>query len=521
MDTVTVAQMRQIEKNSNQLGVTYFHLMDNAATACVERLTKTEYVIGRNIAILCGNGNNGGDGLAIARKLFGKGANPLVILCKGLPRTKTAHQMMELLKENPEVGMINAETDLPTAMFYITKSNIIIDCIFGTGFRGELSGIEEQILAQANATACPRLAVDIPSGMNGDTGSISKNTFRANTTYVLGRYKRGHASPKAAAVCGKMELMNIGIPKEAMEDLGYEVFPLRPVDLPALLPLRKADSHKGDYGKLLNIAGSSGMGGAAMISTLAALRCGAGITTLATVKSVALVFAPHIMEAMTIPLEETDSGTISDEELPRLQKMLNEYTACLIGCGLGNSISTQSLVQNLILNLKIPMVIDADGINALEGNIDILQQAKGKLILTPHPKEFSRLIGKSVTEINENREQEAYRFVKKYKVTLVLKGHQTLVALPNGRIFQNLTGNAALAKGGSGDILAGMIASFLAQGFAPENAAKLGVCLHGVAGERCSKTLSMYGVLARDIIKQVPLLLQWLESKNQAAEKTK
>ncbi len=511
-NTLSIAQMKEAEARADQLGVSYLELMENAGAACARRYAEIADQVSRSsVVILCGNGNNGGDGLVIARILAEWGADVTVIFCKGEPATEIAKLMHQKVLSMTEIQTLDAEREPMVSLFHIKQADVIFDCIFGTGFRGEISGAIARMVEAANQSAALRIAVDIPSGMSGDSGNCSETTFRADHTFALAALKKAHAMPSSAAYCGKVACLEIGIPEEAMKGLFSSAASLSLSSLPPLLPKRNPNANKGDFGKLLIIAGRNGMGGAAMMATLAALRCGCGLTTLASVQSTVSACMPFLMEAVTLPLIETADGAVSAENIPALTRRLSVSTACVIGCGLGTDPSVRELVAAALETAKVPVVLDADGINALAGDINIVQTAKVPLILTPHPKEFSRLTGRSVDQIESNREESARSFAQAYSVILVLKGHETLIALPDGTLYRNTTGNAGMAKGGSGDVLAGMIGSFLAQGFAPDHAARLAVCLHGAAGDECARIRSEYGILARDIIEAIPLLLRKIE----------
>ena len=508
---LTIAQMKEAEARSNELGVSYAQLMENAGSACTAKIKELFPKLSTSsVVILCGKGNNGGDGLVIARKLENSAADITCIFCCGEPGTELSQKVYQQAAAISSIQFLDAKKEPMLCHFCLNQADLIIDCIFGTGFHGEVQGSAQPMIGTANKADAVRIAVDIPSGMNGDDGSCSISVFRADHTLALGALKPAHLLEDTQSVCGKIHTLDIGMPSEALED-SSSVKLLKWENLPALLPKRDPNANKGDFGKLLILAGRSGMGGAAMMATLSALRCGCGLTTLAAASSVINACFPHLMDAVTLSLAETKDGAVSSESLTLLSEHLSSSTAAVIGCGLGHDEHTEKLVRSLVKETQTPLVIDADGINCLAGDINIVQTAKAPIILTPHPKEFSRICGKSVAEIEADREQAASQFAQQYSVHLVLKGHATVIALPDGTVYQNTTGNAGMAKGGSGDVLAGMIGSFLAQGIASEKAACLAVCLHGACGDRCAQRLSEYGILARDLIQEIPLLLRELE----------
>lgn len=511
-NAVTTKQMQAIENLSNELGVSYFQLMENAGTACAKKYKEINHsAIPSSVVILCGNGNNGGDGLVIARILSDWDYEVTIIFCKGEPNTEISQQMYEKVKANNEIQTFDAQQEPMVSLFHIKQADVIFDCIFGTGFHGQIEPSIARMIEGANQSAALKIAVDIPSGISGDSGEYSDAVFQADYTFALGALKKVHTLPSCQHLCGTITTLDIGIPKEAIDQLFSLASVLTFSDLTSFLPKRDDNANKGDFGKLLIVAGKTGMGGAAMMATLSAMRCGCGLTTLAAAKNTVQYCFPHLMEAITLPLKETLDGAISTENISKLKIELSHSTACVIGCGLGRDDSVVEIVKALVENSEIPLVLDADGINALASDINIVQTAKAPIILTPHPKEFSRLTGKSVAEIENNREEMAIEFARTYSVILVLKGHKTLIALPDGTLYENSTGNAGMAKGGSGDVLSGMIGSFLAQGIKPDHAVRLAVCLHGAAGDECTKKFSEYGVLARDLIDELPALLRKIE----------
>ncbi len=513
MKSVTSAQMKSIEKKAvEEMGMTYYELMQNAGVGSSRKIIEKFYVVNKNIVVLCGSGNNGGDGFVIAKNLYIRGANVTVVLCKGQPKTDEATKAFnELKSENLEI--INTEEDLQLIVSRLKDADFIVDCIFGTGFSGVIASNTRQIVDRANASNAIKIAIDLPSGVNADTGEYQGIYFKADYTIVLGLKKRAHELNISKEICGEQILVDIGLPLDIIDDVDLEYTEITYDMVVSMLPERAKNSHKGDYGKLLNIAGSVGMGGASMMSTKSALRCGCGLTTLATPKSVAFMVFPHIMEAMTIPLKETDVGSISSDNLIPLKKLQENCDVITIGCGISRNEETQSLVKDFIEIANKPMVIDADGLNAIADSIDILKTIRNTVIITPHSAEMARLTNLSVKEIEAKRERVAYEFAKKYNVIVVLKGANTVVALPEGDIFINTTGTPALAKGGSGDVLTGMIGSFLAQGLSAKDAVLISVFIHGLAGQKCEEKLSVYSVVATDVIEQIPIILREMQNQ--------
>ncbi len=511
LNSVTVMQMKAIEKNAVNLGASYLDLMDNAGMACVFEIVRNHYLINKSFVILSGSGNNGGDGFVIAQKLYEKGANITVVLCGGTPKTTESQITFSRLNNN-EVEILNITDDFYAASAAVAECDFIIDCIYGTGFSGKIEGAVKNIIEKANFSKSINISIDIPSGINADTGVCDETFFKANYTYILGVAKTAHVMPQLRELFGQSAVLDIGIPEDAFKLVSTQAVDITYELIQDILPKRKNDCNKGDFGKLLNISGSVGMGGAALMSTLAALKCGVGLLCLATPKTVAYNMFPAVMEAITMPLAMTGDGQIHSEATSDILLKLRNYSACLIGCGLGVSNHTKYVVRNILNYSKIPLIIDADGINCIYDDIDIIKNAKATVILTPHPGEMSRLTGYSIDFIQQNRVKVAQDFSAQFNVILVLKGSETIVALPSGEVYKNTTGNPGMAKAGSGDVLAGMLASFVAQGISFDKAAILAVFAHGLAGDIAAEKLSQTAMLPRDIISELPLLFKKLDN---------
>lgn len=510
MKALSVAQMKEAEQNAVTLGSTYLNLMEQAGEACAQYILSQHNLLNQNIAILCGSGNNGGDGLVIARILYRRGANVTVLLCQGEPVTEEAQENYRNLPGDLEV--ITTER-WQSVLQMLGKARMVVDAVFGTGFHGEVDPLLSRLFDAVNHLGAPVYCVDVPSGLGGDTGEHSESYLRATTTMALGAYKKVHLPEVAGNLCGNLVLLDIGIPSEAFESVLLDITNIDKELAGKLLPRRNQATNKGDYGKLLVVAGSVGMGGAAMMATKAALRSGAGITILATPEQVAHAVAPHMMEAMTIPLVQNGSGGMGQDALPHLEHLMENSSALVLGCGMGQSTETRRLIKSVISKTKIPLVLDADGINAMVHDINMIKQLQTPAVLTPHPGELARLLGVSVADVERNRPKTALAVARNLHVVLVLKGHETLVALPNGTLYRNTTGNAGMAKGGSGDVLAGIIGALLAQKqFTVETAALLGVYLHGMAGDYCAVRYSQYSILAGDLIDALPFVFKQTES---------
>lgn len=510
MLTLTTAQMKKAEQLSDRSGLSYGEMMENAGRTAYQYLENRYGLADKSCVILAGSGNNGGDGFVIARRLLEAGGSPLVLLGCGLPKTVLAKENYERFCD------LGGKTDdlsdgEEEALFAIQGAQIIIDALFGTGFHGEVPYPASALLACANSAQAVKVALDVPSGINADTGESGEICFQGDVTLAFGACKPAHNTLTAKASCGRIEVLDIGIPAAVIAQALNDTAEITVQLVKSLLPVRSPEAHKGVFGKLLVLAGSRRMPGASMMCTMAALRMGAGTVTLASPESVSAITAPHLMEAMPLPLPETSAGGCAPSAADTLLAFLAGATAFVAGCGLTAAPETLELLRKVLPQVQCPLVLDADGLNCVSKDLDLLKNLKAPAVLTPHPGEMARLAGMTVEQVNENSVAVAKLFAREYGVTVVLKGHRTIVALPDGKLFQNTTGNAGLAKGGSGDVLAGMIGALAAQGILPQDAALCGVCLHGLAADRLDRRMSQYSMLARDVIEEIPFVLKDLD----------
>lgn len=508
MRVVTAGQMRQMEEASLEHDMTYQRLMENAGSAAAAFIRKTFQLEGLNCMIFCGAGNNGGDGFVTARKLIESGANVLVALVGGKPRGEDAQAMYDMIQL---MGMpvLSLEDNYDKIIGILEKADIVVDAIYGTGFRGELDTWSEKACEAINNAIAAIISLDIPTGIESDTGRAAEKAVRADFTIAFDSGKPAHILPSGKEYCGVIEIVDIGIPDEAREGLDGLFGEIRTEAVIQSLPKRAENSHKGMHGRLLIIAGSSRYRGAASLAALAALRCGVGYVALASTSQVITAAAAKLYECIYVELPENDMNCIlADRAIPLLRESIGEASAILFGCGAGAGADAEKLLKFLIRDAKCPLIIDADGINALATNINILDEARAPVILTPHPGEMSRICGKPVAKIEEDRCEAAMTFAAEHDVHIVLKGHETVIASPQGVYLVNKTGNAGLAKAGSGDVLAGMIAAFAAEGLGPLAAAAAGVHLHGLAADEAAKELSQYAMLPSDLPDYLARVLQ-------------
>lgn len=493
----TTAQIRAAEERSEQNGVSRVTLMQNAAKQCLEAIIRHIGKIAyKRFAILCGSGNNGGDGVELAALLMEQGGDVTVLLTDKLPETDVARICMEQHREKPVT--LSCEQDPDAAKELLNRVEVIVDCVFGTGFHGKLPAVAAEMFGCINAECSGlKISVDIPSGINGDSGVAAENSFKADITLVLGAMKVGLLNHPACELCGETEVLDIGIADSCYAE--YEGM-FTPPTVTDKLPARPPYANKGTFGKLLNVAGCVSYIGAAILSSKAALRIGTGLVTLASTEYVIGAAAAAMPECVYFPLHQDDRGYIYSANAKMLSEASRDFTAISVGCGMGNNENTAKIVHTLLKSGNCPIILDADGINCISDNINVLKDNDRPIILTPHPGEFARLLGISVTEVQANRLQLARKFAKETGVILLLKGMNTVIAAPDGRITVNPTGNNALSKAGCGDVLTGIIAGLAAQGVEACDAAVLGAYLHGKCADELVKAQSPASVLASDLI---------------------
>ncbi len=494
---LTPSQMSQAEKASAKLGVSLSTLMDNAgASLCskIEEISDSKAL--ERVIFLCGRGNNGGDGFVAARLLkeHRRYLRVYIYLACGEPKTGLSQAAYSKLSDDIEIITIDK-------LLKLNNRDMIVDCIFGTGFHGELSEDIAAFLEPLNKSNAYKLGCDMPSGVDCLNGTVAKGTLYCDETVTFHREKLGMAINPAKIYCDKISVLDIGIPDgwESYVDFNIAYTEADAKKLHNLLPKRSDYSHKGTYGKLLLICGADYYIGAAAISSRAALHTGCGIVNLAAPKSVVAAIAGHAPECVYTPLNTDNDGCISENEIEQLISLANQSTAVVVGCGIGQSNSTKKLVEALIKNVKCPMVIDADGINQLAKNIDILRESNCEIILTPHIGELARLSGTDVPFAIHNRTEVCKRLVDEYKITLHSKDATSITYNGSNAIVTSF-GCSALAKGGSGDMLAGIIGSMLAQGLNVTDACITADYIMGRSAEILSEGYSPAVLTATDII---------------------
>jgi hydroxyethylthiazole kinase-like uncharacterized protein yjeF len=505
MKIVTAQQMKNIDRRAiRDFGIPGPVLMENAAAAVMTEMEKFfDGLAGTRVGILCGKGNNGGDGLALARRLRIRGVPVRVALLAPFNSVAGEAKVNLAILRKMDVE-IKQNAAIPAIADVVSWSDIVVDAVLGVGLSTPLKGTYAFAVELMNASGKPLVAVDVPTGINADTGEVMGSAVRAGLTVTMALLKRGLVLHPGAQHAGTVRVADIGIPSEVVEKENIAVSLLTRGSAWGLIDPRRPDANKGSFGHVLVVAGSLGKAGAAVMTARGALRTGAGLVSVATPNSLVPIIQQHVFESMCIPAAESIDGTIGIGAEVELLRAAEKMSACAIGPGLSTHFETIQVVRNFIERLTVPAVIDADGLNALAGSLDMLKKAKAPVILTPHPGEMGRLIGISARDVQKDRIGIAGDFAMKYKVTLVLKGAGTVVAAPDGRVFINSTGNPGMATGGAGDVLTGMIGSLLAQGYTTTQAACLGVYLHGLAGDLAAKEKGEMAMLAGDLIEKIP-----------------
>lgn len=499
MKIVTAQRMREVDKFCiENLGIPSIVLMENAALKVLNNIETEKH---NSFTVICGTGNNGGDGLALARHLFILGKDlSIFIIGKEDSLSKDCKANYEiLLNMNLSINFIRSLEDVEKLRKAIKEKEVTVDALFGTGLSREIKGVHEEVIRAINDLSSYTVAVDIPSGLNSDSGEVLGCCVTANKTISFQFYKKGFLKYGAEKYTGEIIIENIGIPDFLEDKFSIDDFILDKNKVKKLIPMREKYLHKGDLGRVSIVAGSVGFTGAAFISTQSAVKSGAGLVTLCCPESIQDILSIKLVEAMTVSFKNKD----------KLNEVLGKSDVIAVGPGMGDNEGTFKIVTDIIRHTDCPIVIDADGINILKNNLDILREKNNKIVLTPHLGEMSRITGISIDKIEKNRIEIARLFSREYDVILLLKGYNTVIT--DGKtVVINTTGNSAMASGGMGDSLTGIIASFIAQGFEPFKAAYLGAYVHGYCGDRLSE--SKFSVTATDIIEIIPLAIKELQS---------
>lgn len=502
MKAVTAEQMRAIDRATAEvIGIPSIVLMENAAKevarVCIEELKN---ISSPNVLIFAGKGNNGGDGFALARLLNDRNIDcKLVFLFDKLKLTDDAK-----INYNAAVNSgIYIITDMTEAVIETVRADIVVDAVFGTGLSREIGGIYIDVINLINSYSKKVISVDIPSGVNSDDGRIMGIAVKADITVTFALPKIGMLLYPGASFCGRIEIANISIQQSTIDDMEIQTGFLDRSDIMKLLPEREKRTNKGSFGRLYIIAGSKDMTGAVALCCEGAFRAGAGLVYACTVQSGISVVQQLVPEAVVIPLTEYNGKVRYECYVEDIAPRIGNASSIAVGPGLGTSDEVTEFVTKLITEVDKPLIIDADGLNAIASNPSVLLKLKQVPIITPHPGEMSRLTGLTIQEILENTVTVARNFAMQYNSVVVLKDARSIIASPSGRVVINVTGNPSMATGGSGDVLTGVISSLVAQGLEPFYAAVIGTYIHGLSGDICKEKLGSYGVMSWDIAENI------------------
>ncbi len=462
------------------------------------------------VAIVTGRGNNGGDGFVLARHLRHLGIPTRVFLLIAGGQLRGDARKAYAMARACGVPLVRCTTVAAwkRAVQLLAEADVVVDAILGTGMHRPPDGLYADAIETINAMQKMVVAVDIPSGLAADQSQIPGVCIQATHTVTFALPKRAFVLYPAASAVGQLHIADISLPVQAIEAEGIAVTLVEQTMLRGMLPPRRADAHKGNHGHLLVIAGSLGKSGAGVLTSQAALRAGAGLVTWGLPTCLAAAMASRLTEVMTLPLPATATGGITAEAVPLVEHFLQQARALVLGPGLGTQPETQACVHAVLQRVQVPVVIDADGLNCLVGHLEVLRQCAGPIILTPHPGEMARLLGIDTATLQAQRLDIAEDFAQRYHVYVVLKGAYTVIYAPDGRRWVNPTGNPGMATAGMGDVLAGVIGALLCQGLEPVQAAQYGVYVHGLAGDRVRDRLGQHGLLASDVLEELPYALQ-------------
>jgi len=506
----TAAEMRALDARAiRELGIPGPRLMDNAGTGAAALIARWLAPIrGKAVVVVCGKGNNGGDGFVVARRLKARGAAVRVFLV-GRRAEVRGDAADALGRWRGRVEEVEEPSGLARAL---GGADGIVDALLGTGVSGAARGpvaAAIEAINRAGAGGVPVVALDLPSGLDSDRGALLGPTVKAWRTVTFAGLKRSLLLTPAAAQAGAVEIGDIGVPAEAARR-GITTWRLEIADVRPSFPPRDLDAHKGRFGHLLIVAGSLGKTGAAVLAGRAALRSGVGLCTIAAPASQQPIVAAQAPEYMTEALPETAAQSLALEAKDRLLELARRMDAVAIGPGLSLDPETQELARVLIRELQRPMVVDADALSALAGHLDLLRHAAGPRVLTPHPGEMARMLGTTIEAVQADRIEMARTFAREHRVAIALKGAHTVIGGPDGHVTINPTGNPGMAKGGAGDVLTGIVGALLAREIEPAAALRAGCYLHGLAGDVAARERGEYAMLASDIIESLPAALRAL-----------
>jgi ADP-dependent NAD(P)H-hydrate dehydratase / NAD(P)H-hydrate epimerase len=537
MKVLTAAEMREVDRlTSERYAIPSLQLMENAGATIAEYLFGAYPDLrGSEILVLCGKGNNGGDGLVVARRLRERGASPRVLLFADPSSLHgdAAFNLKSWQQGHGELRVVTTKAEWDAARQSLAEAVVVVDALLGTGLKGPVEGLLADVIADVNAASgvpdAPPLqrpqvvAVDIPSGLASDGQDYGGPVVAAHATVTLTAPKLGQIVSSRAACVGKLVVRGIGTPAALLDDdARLKMHWLEPGEFRALPLVRRRDANKGTFGHALIVAGSLGKSGAAVLAGSAALRAGAGLVTVATPSGVLPVVAAGMPELMTAPLFPTESGSagLANLEYQRFANLAQGKSVLAVGPGLSTHPETQQFIRTIVADTLLPIVLDADGLNAFAGRADELAARRAPLlVITPHPGEMARLLGVSPADVQARRLEVALETAKRWRAHVILKGFHTILATPGGDAFFNTTGNPGMATGGTGDVLTGLLAGLTAEFGAEhwERVLGLGVYLHGLAGDLAAARIGEIPLVASDLIDALPAAFsQLLEERSHA-----
>ena len=513
LDSKTMQEMDRI--TIEELGVPGLILMENAGIGCFNVMEKEfPLEVKKGVLIVCGPGNNGGDGFVIARQLYQRGYKVRLVSLALLEKFKSDARVNLTACRGLGVDIKECTTEESVRRNmsqFLKDCGLVVDAIFGTGLSRDVKGHFATAIEIMNSAGKPILAVDIASGLSSDTGAVLGTAVKANLTCTMAFGKVGHFNWPGVLYTGKLHIINIGIPERLKEQFDITISCFTQEDLKSIFHKRPLDGHKGTFGHVLIVGGSRGKTGAACLCAQGALRAGAGLVTVASPRSSQFVLAQKLTEAMTEGIAETPEGQPAPEAFDQLMSLVEGKKAICIGPGFGTSESALTVSQKMAVYCPVPMVMDADSLTALKGCIEILKEAVAPRILTPHPGEMARMLECTTKEVQDNRIGVARRVAMETGATVVLKGMATVVASPEGLVTLNTTGNPGMGTGGMGDTLTGIIGALLAQGYSSWDAARIGVYVHGLSADYAKRTKGTYGYTATEAAEFLPRIWQGLE----------
>jgi len=515
MFLLTVDEMKALETCAiESYDIPGILLMEHAgyavASMIVDRFTEDTKLL-----IVCGRGNNGGDGFVISRKLLMEGYLINVIVV-GDPSSIKGDALINfnILKNMcNDIFYLKTLEDLNQSSKLFVQTDVIVDALFGTGLNSSVRALEASVIEMINNSKAKVISVDIPSGINGSTGKVMTGAIYSDLTVVLDALKCGNVLYPGVDYNGEVKVVDIGIPKACYYHIYFPKKLITKDFVLELLPIREKNSHKGTFGKASVIAGSLGMEGAAILTCSAAMRTGLGLVKLFLPKSINNIVKTAVPEIITVPLEETVEGVYGLSSIDQILEGIKDASVVAIGPGCSKHYEVGETIKRLLSEPEVPLVIDADGLNMLTTNMGWLEDISKDVVLTPHIAEMARLTNLSVKEIIDNPIKIARKYAVEWEVTVVLKSSRTIVASKNGDVYINTNGNSGMATAGTGDVLTGIITAFMAQGLSGVDASVLGVFIHGSAGDRVASKIGEYGLIAGDIIKEIAYTIKELSQE--------